>query len=531
MPCEALPVELEQHILSYLKDDIPSLRSCALTCHRWVYSTQRYLFAKVQLDFRHVPFPSQANPPDRFCQLLLSSPRISAYVRELSIVIAHGMEDQDLHRLTEILQVCLPLLRHLRGINLGRGSTTSGSSGGGGGRLNSVISSTTTSVTTAIPCPTTSSVSEPGIRPKGYIWPVSWSFIPSAVRNELRTAFRSQSLVHIRLAHMRGIPLSVLALAGCPLLEGLVLEDVTFSGALEGGGTGGETVDWDASAAAQAQRRPRDSVLQSQRRPLKMLRLELAEPAFHAFAQWATNDDCPLDISSVQHMSLTMPKQYSTHGGINALLSECADSLRTFCCRLEVQAIGVNHDAVTSPLDVSALHNLRTLRLAMCRPRQKKTGAAMILFNNFKNFIPNVLAQLEPATHGLLDEVSVKLDVGEWKTATDIREAAQRIRVHMLDRRDRDDDDDDERRESGTTAKFANLRKMKWFVAGNEALRAALADGLQATPLPSGCQYAADSEEGSERVVEVRPCDTADSPGYLDCAEEEEDTFATFAIF
>lgn len=306
MPCEALPVELEQHILSYLKDDIPSLRACSLTCRRWVYSTQRYLFARILLDFRHVLFPSQADPPDRFCQLLLSCPRISAYVKELSIVISHGMEDQDLRRLTDILQVCLPLLGHLRGINLGRGTSSS------------VISGST---------------SIPGIRKKVYIWPVSWHFLPSVVRGELSTTFRSHSLVNIRLAHMRGVPLSVLALAGCPRLEGLFLEDVTFDGVLA------DSSQVQAERAmAMAQMRPsKDAVLQGQRRPLKTLRLALSEPALQTFAQWATSLECPLDISTVEHLSVTMIKQYADHGWINALLDECADSLRTFCCRIEIQ--------------------------------------------------------------------------------------------------------------------------------------------------------------------------------------------------
>ncbi|PPQ88588.1 hypothetical protein CVT25_009969 [Psilocybe cyanescens] len=103
-------------------------------------------------------------------------------------------------------------------------------------------------------------------------------------------------------------------------------------------------------------------------------------------------------------------------------------------------------------------------------------------------YIPNILAQLNEATHQHLEEISVKFDVAEWKDAPTARAIAGRIREHLLD----------------DPGRFPSLRRMAWLVSGSACLRAGLVAGLAS----AGCEKKNTKGVSPAGVqVEVTTCD------------------------
>ncbi|KAI0958360.1 hypothetical protein AcV7_004197 [Taiwanofungus camphoratus] len=71
------PQEIIDQILDHNHSDVPTLRSCSLTCHSWERSSRLHLFYTVTLVNLDILL--------RFSKLIESSPRIASFVRELRI--------------------------------------------------------------------------------------------------------------------------------------------------------------------------------------------------------------------------------------------------------------------------------------------------------------------------------------------------------------------------------------------------------------------------------------------------------------
>ncbi|KAJ7178230.1 hypothetical protein C8R46DRAFT_671827 [Mycena filopes] len=85
----AIPQELIDTIVDNLHDDIPSLKSCALTARTFVRSAQIHIFRRVEITGNPPRDRNSASstPCQRFYKLLVSSPRIAPLVTDLSIVL------------------------------------------------------------------------------------------------------------------------------------------------------------------------------------------------------------------------------------------------------------------------------------------------------------------------------------------------------------------------------------------------------------------------------------------------------------
>ena len=81
---ERCPVEVLDHIIDYLHDDIPSLASCSLVCRNWTPSTHCHLFRSIRI---------AGGGPARlaaFSQFLSSTPYVALHVKELHIRAGDG---------------------------------------------------------------------------------------------------------------------------------------------------------------------------------------------------------------------------------------------------------------------------------------------------------------------------------------------------------------------------------------------------------------------------------------------------------
>jgi hypothetical protein len=64
---------------------------------------------------------------------------------------------------------------------------------------------------------------------------------------------------------------------------------------------------------------------------LKSLRLELLDPAFHFVSNWFMGAACPLNISGLSKLAVTMTTGHYDHGSTTRLLNASAKSLEIFC--------------------------------------------------------------------------------------------------------------------------------------------------------------------------------------------------------
>ncbi|KDR82026.1 hypothetical protein GALMADRAFT_240462 [Galerina marginata CBS 339.88] len=166
-----LPLELEEIILSYLRDDPSALQAWALTCHRFVHPAQAYIFQRVELVISSVK--SAQIRWQRFIALLESSPHISNLITELSLALDSP------HRVSIGTAATLPVIIGLRSIDL-------------------------------------------------IDWEAGfdWDAFPAVEQTLLTTMIQQHSLVNLRLSNI--FDLSLMFLEGLISLEGLFLENVTF---------------------------------------------------------------------------------------------------------------------------------------------------------------------------------------------------------------------------------------------------------------------------------------------------------------
>jgi len=152
--------------------------------------------------------------------------------------------------------------------------------------------------------------------------PLLWTSASPRVQNTLKTIF--QSVTNISLYRIRDIPFSVFA--GCVTLESLSLVLVSFikDDALE-----------NSTHTVPDEDRPRLKSLRS-------LQLKLPELVFQDVANWFVDVACPLDISGLLKLSVTMTMEYyddprakslehRDHESVARLLNACAKSLVIFC--------------------------------------------------------------------------------------------------------------------------------------------------------------------------------------------------------
>lgn len=81
---ERCPVEVLDHIIDYLHDDISSLASCSLVCRNWTPSTHCHLFRSIRI--------AGGGPTklDAFSHFLASTPYVGYHVQELHIRAGDG---------------------------------------------------------------------------------------------------------------------------------------------------------------------------------------------------------------------------------------------------------------------------------------------------------------------------------------------------------------------------------------------------------------------------------------------------------
>ena len=116
-----LPPELAHEIIEYLWDDRSALKSCALTCHSFVASSQRQLFSSVVLELQSADgMTSSAGATGaNFKCVLERSPHIAGYVRGLEINNLESISDCTAESRTyQTLILCLAPLRNLRALKL-----------------------------------------------------------------------------------------------------------------------------------------------------------------------------------------------------------------------------------------------------------------------------------------------------------------------------------------------------------------------------------------------------------------------------
>ncbi|KAJ7178175.1 hypothetical protein C8R46DRAFT_1076042 [Mycena filopes] len=119
-----VPQELIDIIVDNLHDDIPSLKSCALTARAFVGSAQIHIFHRVEINPPRDRNSASPTPCQKLYNLLVSSPHIAPLVTDLSVVLvgsetsfecdAHGLYLND-RQVTWImtgrtLALVLPLL-------------------------------------------------------------------------------------------------------------------------------------------------------------------------------------------------------------------------------------------------------------------------------------------------------------------------------------------------------------------------------------------------------------------------------------
>ncbi|KAH9477451.1 hypothetical protein JR316_0009664 [Psilocybe cubensis] len=175
----SLPHELEEQILQYLSHDIPSLKATSLACHRFAYTSRKYLFNTVVLTFSSHGVIQTS--PRRFMEILISSPYIGDFVQNLSIVDDRYKIGGYTHlRFDTILPTCLPLLKGLRAIAVQSNSLTS----------------------------------------------LGWDAMSTDVQNALEDAFQAPTLVSLSFYRILDVPLRLLSMP--PSLKNLSLRLVTF---------------------------------------------------------------------------------------------------------------------------------------------------------------------------------------------------------------------------------------------------------------------------------------------------------------
>lgn len=80
----ALPPELVDEILDFLKHDRPALLRCSMVSHRWCYSSSRHLFHTLQLRETPVGFPD--DPVEALFTFVTGNERIRPFVQELQLI-------------------------------------------------------------------------------------------------------------------------------------------------------------------------------------------------------------------------------------------------------------------------------------------------------------------------------------------------------------------------------------------------------------------------------------------------------------
>ena len=117
-----LPQELFDIIISKLADRQWALHTCSLVCRSWVHSSHRHLFHRIVLSPPHRSFNGSGDVSycRRLHRLLLSSPHIATYIRELKVYEGQELKKQAWIGSDQTLPLVLGLLRDLTRIELRR---------------------------------------------------------------------------------------------------------------------------------------------------------------------------------------------------------------------------------------------------------------------------------------------------------------------------------------------------------------------------------------------------------------------------
>jgi hypothetical protein len=119
-----LPQELFDIIIDGLNGSLWALRNCSLVCRSWVHSSRRHLFRRIALVPPHSRHISHRGVCESHCQrlhrILLGSPHIATYIRELKVFEGQEWMNRAWIGLDQTLPLVLGLLGDLTKIELYR---------------------------------------------------------------------------------------------------------------------------------------------------------------------------------------------------------------------------------------------------------------------------------------------------------------------------------------------------------------------------------------------------------------------------
>jgi hypothetical protein len=265
-----LPQELIDTIFENLEDDKWTLRRCSLVCSSWLLSTHRRLFRRIVLLPLYNSSPRPLFYGQRLHNLLLMSPHIATYIRELELYEGQSIKGLAWIGSDQSLPLVLGMLKDLTRIELQR---------------------------------------------------LEWNLVPPALRQSIQNVLALPSLQFLKMEHSNFASLEDFSslLSHAKSLTDLSLGDIDTHYRF-----------WEPlSLEGSSQRRDtKEQEVYSHRRT-HLLNLRLISNNYSWFVDWLLGSQSPLDVSRIQtlHIDYIYPSKVHT---VNRLLHAIGDSLKCF---------------------------------------------------------------------------------------------------------------------------------------------------------------------------------------------------------
>jgi len=264
-----LPQELIDTIIENLEDGGWSLRGCSLVCSSWLLSTRRRLFRRIVLLPLYNSSPRPLLYGRRLHNLLLKSPHIATYIRELKLYEGQSIKGETWIGSDQSLPLVLGMLKDLTRIELRR---------------------------------------------------LEWNALPPALRQSIQNVLALPSLQFLKMEHSNFATLGDFSrlLSHAKSLTDLSLGDInTFHRfwkplSLEGSSQGRDAKEQE--------------VYSHRRTHLLDLHLITGDSWF---VDWILGSQSPLDVSRVQTLRIDYMYLSQVHT-VNCLLHVIGDSLKCF---------------------------------------------------------------------------------------------------------------------------------------------------------------------------------------------------------
>jgi hypothetical protein len=263
-----LPQELIDTIIENLGEW--ALRSCSLVCSSWLLSTRRRLFPRIVLVPPHNSGPRPLLYGQRLHNLLLKSPHIATYIRELELYEGQSIKDLAWIGSDQSLPLVLGMLKDLTRIELRR---------------------------------------------------LEWNTLPPALRQSIQNVLALPSLQFLKMEHSNFASLDDFSalLSHAKSLTDLSLGDINTHHRFW------EPLSLEGSSQRRDAKEP--EVYSHRRTPL--LNLHLITDDFSWFVDWVLGSQSPLDVSRVHTLHLNYICPSAVHN-VNRLLHAIGDSLKCF---------------------------------------------------------------------------------------------------------------------------------------------------------------------------------------------------------